>query len=74
MWTCYSQVNSKNAYWEELKAHSSVSSGGVPPCHVRPLPLGNLDTGVKQYIMQLQGAGDIINVDVALAAARGIVK
>ena len=68
------------AYHAELKSQSSAHSGPVSvsslPCKPkgRPLLVGNLDNLVKQYIVQLRAAGGVINVDVVMAAARGIVE
>ena len=70
----------RDAYCRELKTQSSSSSGPISvtslPCKPkgRPLLLGDLDSVVKQYILELRAAGGIINVDVAVAAARGIVE
>ena len=72
----------RDAYCRELKTQSTGSSSSGPisitslPCKPkgRPLLLGDLDSVVKQYILELRAAGGIINVDVAVAAARGIVE
>ena len=70
----------RDAYHADLKAQSSANSGPVSvlslPCKPkgRPLLLGNLDNVVKQYILQLRAVGGVINVDVVMAAARGIVE
>ena len=70
----------RDIYRAELKAQSSLTSGPVTvsslPCKPkgRPLLLGNLDAVVKQYVLQLRAAGGVINADVVVAAARGIVE
>ena len=70
----------RDAYLTALKASSTASSGHVSvaslPCKPkgRPLMLGDLDKDVQEYVRQLRVVGGVINTDVVMAAARGVVE
>ena len=69
----------RDAYVAELKMQACSHSGSVGVTSLpikpkgRPLMLGDLDRSVQTYIKQLRATGGIINSDVVIAAAKGVV-
>ena len=68
--------NFKRVYLSKLKAGSDPDSITSFPDRAlgRPLLIGEFDQQVFEYIKQLRAAGGIVNRNIVLAAARGIIS
>ena len=68
--------NLKCVYLSKLKAGSDPDTITSFPDRAlgRPLLIGEFDQQVFEYIKQLRAAGGIVNRNIVLAAARGIIS
>ena len=68
--------NFKRLYLSKLKAGSDPDSITSFPDRAlgRPLLIGEFDQSVFEYIKQLRAAGGIVNRNIVIAAARGIIS
>ena len=68
--------NFKRTYLARLRAEGDADAITTLPHHAlgRPLLIGEFDAQVYEYIKQLRAAGGIVNCNIVVAAAKGIVS